>query len=57
MEEQSPYEKCTHKLLMSNLTSGMTGFSIRGFLFVLLVITISPILATCISDAVFPRMK
>jgi hypothetical protein len=40
-----------------DLGENRTGFSITGSLFVFWVITTNPILATCLSDAVFPRMK
>jgi len=40
-----------------DLGENRAGLSIRGLLFVFWVITINPILATYISDAVFSRMK
>jgi hypothetical protein len=40
-----------------DLGENRTGFSIRRLLLVFWVITINPILATCISDAVFSRMN
>jgi len=40
-----------------DLGENRMGFSRRQLLFVLWVTTINPILATCISDAIFPRMK
>jgi hypothetical protein len=40
-----------------DLRENRKGSSIRRLLYVFWVIIISPILATCISDAVFPRRK